>query len=139
MNACRRSCERALALLSPVGIPMKSVRFEEVSAPAAWTDVLENVYAAIGRAEADAAARESALAQAIAGVRPNPEEQTGRQECFGRLTERLERWQEEVQTAQQGVWEIDAHLQAGEDALKDWSAALEANRQKLATYVADRV
>jgi len=118
---------------------MKSTRFEEVTAPAVWTDVLENVYAAIRTAETDAAARESALAQTIAGVRPGPEEQTGWQECFGRLAGRLERWQEEVQTAQRRVWEIDAHLQAGEDALKDWSAALEANRQKLAKYVADRV
>ena len=118
---------------------MKSTRFEEVTAPALWTDVLENVYAAIRTAETDAAARESALAQTIAGVRPDLEEQTTWQECFGRLAQRLERWQEEVQTAQRRVWEIDAHLQAGEDALKDWSAALEANRQKLAKYVADRV
>ena len=118
---------------------MKSTRFEEVTAPAVWTDVLENVYAAIRTAEVDAAARESALPQTIAGVRPDLEEQTTWQECFGRLAQRLERWQEEVQTAQRRVWEIDAHLQAGEDALKDWSAALEANRQKLAKYVADRV
>ena len=93
---------------------MKSTRFEEVTAPAVWTDVLENVYAAIRSAETDAAARESALAQTTAGVRPGPEEQTGWQECFGRLAGRLERWQEEVQTAQRRVWEIDAHLQAGE-------------------------
>jgi uncharacterized protein YaaN involved in tellurite resistance len=117
---------------------MQSTRLEGVTAPA-WTDVLANVHAAIKTAEADAAARENVLAQTAAGVQPKLEEQTAWQECFGRLAQRLERWQREVQRAEQTVWEIDADLQAGEDALKKWSAALEANRQKLATHVADRV
>jgi len=117
---------------------MQSTRVEEVTAPA-WTEVVENVHAAIRTAEADAAARENALAQTAAGVQPKVEEQTAWQECFGRLAQRLERWQSEVQRAEQTVWAIDAHLQAGEDALKKWSAALEANQQKLTKYVADGV
>ena len=110
-------------------IPSKQTIF-----PAAWGQVLENVQRALEQAEAQAAEREKTLA--LQG--PKAESASAReatwQQGLSRMAERVKIWHQGTQEVEKRVWEVDARLQACEEALQSWANDLQTNGQDLANW-----
>jgi hypothetical protein len=98
--------------------------------PADWTDVLGRVQQTLEQARAEAEARAEALA-----APPAADGEPPWRRGLGQARQGVDGLAACADRAARDVAEVDAVLAAGEDALRQWLAASEAARRKLAEWV----
>ena len=112
---------------------MHSSTLPDPAFPAVWRNVLERMEQALTLVESEAAAREQGLQTAPAPL-PDPERLAGLVQQLAPADTWLEPLQSSVRQVEQLVEQTNTVLQTEEGALRDWLAAAEAVRLKLADW-----
>jgi hypothetical protein len=94
-----------------------------------WAELLASLSRALEQAVAQVEQRLQALA---AGNGPRPESGAEIRRAQEQVAGRWQQHQDGAARAEQAVAEVDGILAAMEDGLRDWLAATQANRRKLA-------